>query len=168
MFWNVNAKYCDFFPLSNSLICCFLSFFFLLKIFFFFFLVRYNVSIVFYLITGDADSIEQCWKVALKRFWEERDPRKHLLSLHTFPWRLSAVLWGVRKCMLCCDHAELQLVRKRGAFDSHYSVTQLCMLDWKQEKKPIFSLVTANQLYAVVAKTVDVKLNVSEEKAGIQ
>lgn len=140
MSWNVTVTYLTFFPpplfffFWNSLIC-FPLFLWKPPFFFFFFLIH-NVSLTFYLITGDADSIKQCWKNALKRFWEERDPRKHLLSLHTFSWRLSALLRYARKCLLRCDRAELQLMRKKGAFDPTTQwLSCVCWIEyWKRSQ----------------------------------
>lgn len=106
---------------------------------------------------GDAESIKWCCKVALK-FWEEWDTRKHLLSLYILSGRLSAMLC-VRKCLQSATMLSYSSWGKRGIFTP---VAQwlgcICWIEYWKKKSVIFT-VTANQLYAVVIQTVDVKLN---------
>lgn len=155
---------CDFFPLpfQNSLICCFLFSFFREKKKW-----GYNVSCSLF-------HHGRCWiyKIVLKnctkKFWEEWDPRKHLLSLYILSWRLSAMLWCARKCLQSATMLSYSSWGKRGIFTPIAQwLSCICWIEyWK--KKSVISLVTANQLYAVVVQTVDVKLNPSKEKVGMQ
>lgn len=86
----------------------------------------------------------RCWiyKITLqnctKKFWEEWDPRKHLLSLYILSWRLSAMLWCARKCLRSATTAAMLSYSswgKRGIFTPACSVTRLHMLDWILEKE---------------------------------
>lgn len=102
---------CDFFPFpfQNSLICSFL------------FLssgkkkMGYNVWSLFH--------HGRCWfyktvlkKKCTKKFWEEWDPRKHLLSLYILSWRPSAMLWCARKGLQSATMLSYSSWGKRGIF----------------------------------------------------
>lgn len=146
--------FCDFFPLpfQNSLIYCFLFSFFRNKN-----KLGYNVS--WFLFHHG-----RCWiyKIVLQNctnVLEEWDPRKHLLSLYILSWRLSAMLWCVRKCLQSATMLSYSSWGKRGIYTPIAQwLSCICWIEyWK--KKLVISTVTADQLYAVVIQTVDVKLN---------
>lgn len=76
------------------------------------------------------------------------------------------MLWCVRKCLQSATMLSYSSWGKRGIFTP---VAQwlgcICWIEY-WEKKSVISTVTANQLYAVVIQTVDVKLNPIRRKLG--
>lgn len=69
------------------------------------------------------------------------------------------MLWCVRKCLQSATMLSYSSWGKRGIFTPIAQwLSCICWIEyWK--KKSVISTVTANQLYAVVIQTVDVKLN---------
>lgn len=72
------------------------------------------------------------------------------------------------KMLAVCDHAELQLVRKKGDFHPNCSVTRLHMLDWILEKE-------VSNLHSNCKPTVcscdpnsRCKIKSNQEKVGMQ
>lgn len=92
----------------------------------------------------------RCWiyKIMLqnctKKFWEEWDPRKHLLSLYILSWRLPARLWCARKCLRSATTVTMLSYSpwgKRGIFTPRAQwLGCICWIEyWKKEVSKLLS-----------------------------
>lgn len=122
---------CDFFfplPFRNSLICCFLFSFFR------------NKNKLGYNISRSLFHHGRCWiyKIVLQNCTKVlggmRPQETSAIFIHPLLETFSNAV-VCEKMLAVCDHAELQLVRKKGDFHPSCSVTQLHMLDWILEKE---------------------------------
>lgn len=117
--------FCDFFPLP--LIYCFLFSFFRNKN-----KLGYNVS--WFLFHHG-----RCWiyKMVLQSSTKVLGGMRHqetsAIVIHPLWETFSNAV--CQKMLAVCDHAELQLMRKKGHFHPSCSVTRLHMLDWILEKE---------------------------------
>jgi len=117
----------------------------------------------------------RCWfyktvlkKNALKSFGRNETPG-NICYLYTSSLGDLQQCCGVREKACSLRPCWVTARDEKGGFSPRCSVTRLHMLDWiLEKKKSVIFLVTANQLYAVVVQTVDVKLNPSKEKVGVQ